>query len=78
MVSWVIQGFELVLFTIPDREARRMSVMTIRTAEQLLAPISTAEFRDRYLEKEILHLERNDPSLVEGMFDMAVLEDVIR
>ena len=52
--------------------------MTIRTAEQLLAPISTAEFRDRYLEKEILHLERNDPSLVEGMFDMAVLEDVIR
>ena len=55
-----------------------MSVMAISTAEQLLAPISIAEFREKYLEKDVLHLERDDPSLVAGMFDMAVLENVIR
>lgn len=36
----------------------------------LFDPLSPDQFIERYLEREVLHLERDDPGLVEGIFDL--------
>ena len=44
--------------------------MPITTAAELFSPSTVDTFIDRYLEKEVFHLQRNDPSVVEGIFDL--------
>lgn len=44
--------------------------MTIADAASLLAPISIDDFVERFLERKVLHLERNDPLMVDGIFDL--------
>lgn len=41
------------------------------TLDWLLAPLSTEEFRDRYWEKDFLHLQRGDPDYCSGLFSFA-------
>ena len=43
---------------------------SIKTSASLLDPIGVDAFIGRYLEREVLHIERRDPSLVEGIFDL--------
>ncbi|MEM1155110.1 MAG: cupin domain-containing protein [Pseudomonadota bacterium] len=52
--------------------------MTIKTAEALLSPISVFEFVEKYLEKEVLFLQRHSPSLVEGLFDLESLGQCLK
>ncbi len=42
----------------------------ITSTRALLDPIGTDAFIDRHLEREVLHLERGEASLVEGIFDL--------
>jgi len=53
-------------------------MLAIETAKQLFAPCSIETFIDQYLEKEVLHLDRNDPSLVDGIFDLDSMAECIR
>lgn len=50
----------------------------IASARSLLAPVEPSEFIERYLEREVLHLERQDPSLVEGVFDLDSIDHCLR
>ena len=52
--------------------------MAIRTAQELFNPVSVQEFIDRYLEKEVLLIERDAGSMVEGQFDLDSLAECIR
>ena len=42
----------------------------ITSSEALFDPLGVDAFIDRHLEREFLHIERRDPSLVEGIFDL--------
>ena len=44
--------------------------MTITDTRSLLDPVSIDEFVAEYLERKALHLPRNDPRLVDGIFDL--------
>ena len=52
--------------------------MTIQTAESMFAPIGVAGFISDYLERDVLHLERKDPMLVQGLFDLESMAHCIR
>ncbi|MEC8320718.1 MAG: cupin domain-containing protein [Planctomycetota bacterium] len=52
--------------------------MTIADAASLLAPISIDEFVERFLEREVRHLERNDPLVVDGIFDLESMGRCLR
>jgi len=52
--------------------------MAIRTAQELFSPISVQEFIDRYLEKEVLLIERDAGQMVKGQFDLDSLAECIR
>ena len=52
--------------------------MTIADAASLLAPISIDDFVERFLEREVLHLERNDPLVVDGIFDLESMGRCLR
>lgn len=47
------------------------------TPEQFFAPISPEEFRDSFLEKKVMHLERNARDLTAGLFDLTTLEQAL-
>ncbi len=56
-----------------------MPVSTLRDTRALsldwvLAPLSMEEFRDRYWEKDFLHVERGDPDYYSGLFSFADLD----
>lgn len=51
---------------------------TIASARALLAPLEPSEFIERHLERAMLHLERRDPSLVEGIFDLDSMGHCLR
>ncbi|MGA0174653.1 MAG: hypothetical protein ACO3NL_13565, partial [Phycisphaerales bacterium] len=44
--------------------------MTIADTRRLLDPVSIDDFVAEYLERKVLHLPRNDPRLVDGIFDL--------
>ncbi len=52
--------------------------MTIQSAESMFAPIGVAGFISDYLERDVLHLERKDPMLVQGLFDLESMAHCIR
>ena len=52
--------------------------MAIQSAENMFAPIGVAGFISDYLEREVLHLERKDPMLVQGLFDLESMAHCIR
>ena len=52
--------------------------MTIQSAESMFAPIGVAGFIADYLERDVLHLERKDPMLVQGLFDLESMAHCIR
>ena len=52
--------------------------MTIADAASLLAPISIDDFVERFLEREVLHLDRNDPLVVDGIFDLESMGRCLR
>ena len=52
--------------------------MSINSADALMAPLSVRDFVDRHLEKEVLHLERDDADLVEGIFDLDSMSHCLR
>ena len=52
--------------------------MAIRTAQELFSPVSVQEFIDRYLEQEVLLIERDAGKMVEGQFDLDSLAECIR
>lgn len=51
---------------------------TIASARALLAPLEPSEFIAHHLERELLHLERRDPSLVDGIFDLDSMGHCLR
>ena len=52
--------------------------MTIQSAESMFAPIGVAGFISDYLERDVLHLERKDPMLVQDLFDLESMAHCIR
>lgn len=52
--------------------------MPIQSASDLFSPIQVEQFIDSYLERKVLHLERNDAQQVEGVFDLDDLERCLR
>ena len=52
--------------------------MPIQSASDLFSPVQVEQFIDSYLERKVLHLERNDARQVEGLFDLDDLERCLR
>ncbi len=50
----------------------------IQSSESLLEPTGIDTFIERHLEREVLHLERSDTSLVDGIFDLDSIGQCLR
>ena len=54
------------------------TIPKISSSEALFAPITVTEFIKTHLEREVLHLERRDPALVTGIFDLDSMGHCLR
>ncbi|MEM1245305.1 MAG: cupin domain-containing protein [Acidobacteriota bacterium] len=52
--------------------------MAIASAEQLFAQIPVQSFIDEYLERQVLHLELNQPERADGLFGLEEMAECIR